>query len=328
LKHKKTYEKRQMDFIHSNILKPTVQRGNTTALRQTNLCSEDRSLSLTDDFVRIIRQSTRHSMEELLNTTRQNFVRISISALMTLGIGACAPTPKQIREAIEKEPEIVFVAIEKAPDKFIEVVNKAAQEAQKKSQQKAFDSEQKQREDEFTNPLKPEIDETRVFFGNKNAKVTIVEYSDFECPFCTKGNVTVKEVLKNYPNDVRILFKHLPLDFHPKALPAAKYYEALARQGHDKAEKFHDAMFEGQNELKSKGEAFMKETARKLGANMSKLETDLKDEAILKRIDADIEEARKFNISGTPGFVINGVSLRGAYPYSEFQSIIDRHIKK
>ncbi|MFN7906294.1 MAG: DsbA family protein [Pseudobdellovibrionaceae bacterium] len=261
-------------------------------------------------------------------TTRQLLSFLSLTTVFTLGLGACAPTPKQIREAIEKEPEIVFVAIEKAPEKFIEVVNKAAQEAQKKSQQNAVDQEQKQREEEFKNPLKPEIDETRVFFGNKNAKITIVEYSDFECPFCTKGHVTVKEILKNYPNDVRILFKHLPLDFHPKALPAAKYYEALARQGHDKAEKFHDAMFESQNELKTKGEAFMKDVAKKLGANMTKLEADLKDESLLKRIDSDIEEAKKFNISGTPGFVINGVSLRGAYPYSEFQSIIDKHLGK
>ncbi len=259
--------------------------------------------------------------------TRQHLSHLSLAAMLSLGLGACAPTPKQIREAIEKEPEIVFVAIEKAPDKFIEVVNKAAQEAQKKSQQKAIDQEQKQREEEYANPLKPEIDENRVFFGKKDAKVTIVEYSDFECPFCTKGHVTMKEILKNYPNDVRILFKHLPLDFHPKALPAAKFFEAIARQSHEKAEKFHDEMFENQNDLKTKGEGFMKDTAKKLGVNMAKLETDLKDESILKRIDADIEEARKFNISGTPGFVINGVSLRGAYPYSEFQSIIDRHIK-
>ena len=59
---------------------------------------------------------------------------------------------------------------------------------------------------------------------------------------------------------------------------------------------------------------------------MKKLENDLKDAAIMKRIETDTEEAKKFNISGTPGFIINGVSLRGAYPYSEFKAIIDKHL--
>lgn len=245
-----------------------------------------------------------------------------------LGFASCTPSAKQLKEAIEKDPSIVFVAIEKDPEKFIEVVNRAAQDAQRKSQEKAVADEQKKRDDEFNNPLKPNIDETRAFFGKKDAKITIVEYSDFECPYCARGHQTVKQVLNDYPNDVRVLFKHLPLDFHPKALPAAKYYEAIAMQSHEKAQKFHDEMFDKQGELKSRGEAFMKDVAKKLGVDMKKLETDITKEEIQKRIDADVEEARQFNITGTPGFIINGVSLRGAYPASEFKAIIDRHLGK
>ncbi len=245
-----------------------------------------------------------------------------------LGVASCTPSAKQLKEAIEKDPSIVFVAIEKDPEKFIEVVNRAAQDAQRKSQEKAVADEQKKRDDEFSNPLKPSIDESRVFFGKKDAKVTIVEYSDFECPYCSRGHQTVKQILSDYPNDVRVLFKHLPLDFHPKALPAAKYFEAIAMQSHDKAQKFHDEMFDKQGELKNRGEAFMKEVAKKLGLDMKKLEADVAKEEIQKRIDADVEEARQFNITGTPGFVINGVSLRGAYPATEFKAIIDRHLGK
>ena len=68
------------------------------------------------------------------------------------------------------------------------------------------------------------------------------------------------------------------------------------------------------------------ETAKKLGVDMKKLSTDLKDESIMKRIAADMDEAKKFNMSGTPGFIINGVSLRGAYPFPEFKQIIDQHL--
>lgn len=252
--------------------------------------------------------------------------RILGLSLLSLALVNCAPTAKQLKEAIEKDPSIVFVAIEKDPEKFFEVANKAAQDAQKKAQDKQADDETKKRDDEFANPLKPEVEEGRVIFGNKNAPVTIVEYSDFECPYCSRGYKTVEEVRKEYGDKVRVVFKHLPLEFHPQALPAARYFEAVARQDQAKAEKFHNAMFENQKVMASKGEAYMKETAKKLGLDMKKIEADLKDATLMKRIDADRAEAEKFGFTGTPGFIINGVSLRGAYPFPEFKKIIDRHL--
>ncbi|MBL7545153.1 MAG: thioredoxin domain-containing protein [Bdellovibrionaceae bacterium] len=240
----------------------------------------------------------------------------------------CAPSAKQLKEAVEKDPSIVFVAIEKDPEKFIEVVNKAAQEAQKKQQEKMADDEKKQRETEYANPLKPEIDESRVIFGKKDAPVTIVEYSDFECPYCSRGYQVIKQVKAEYGDKVRVLFKHLPLDFHPMAEPAARYYEAIAMQDHGKAEKFHDKVFENQGELKSGKENFLKKAAKDVGANMATLEKDLKNEKVSARIQKDMEEAQSFGIRGTPGFIVNGISLRGALPFSEFKEVIDKHLKK
>lgn len=245
-----------------------------------------------------------------------------------LALSACAPSANQLKKAIESDPSIVFVAIEKDPEKFIEVVNKAAQDAQRRGQEKAQEEETKSREAEFANPLKPVIEDGRVIFGKADAPITIVEYSDFECPFCSRGFNTVKQVREEYKDQVRVVFKHMPLDFHPMAMPAAKYFEAVAKQGADKAEKFHDIVFENQNELKGKKEAFLKEAAKKAGADMAKLTKDLNDASIMDRINKDMEEAKKFNITGTPGFIINGVSLRGAYPAAEFKTIIDRHLKK
>lgn len=252
-------------------------------------------------------------------------ILLSIAAL---ALTACAPSASQLKKAIENDPSIVFVAIEKAPDKFIEVVNKAAQDAQKKSQERAQEEETKSRDAEFANPLKPDIETPRVIFGKKDAPVTIVEYSDFECPFCSRGYGTIKQVMEEYKDEVRVIFKHLPLDFHPMALPAAKYYEAIARQSGEKAEKFHDLIFQNQGELKTKKEAFLKDAAKKAGANMAQLAKDIEDPKIMEQINKDIEEAKSFNITGTPGFIINGVSLRGAYPFPEFKAIIDRHLKK
>ncbi|MCE3009063.1 MAG: DsbA family protein [Proteobacteria bacterium] len=245
---------------------------------------------------------------------------------IALALSACAPSSDQLKKAIEKDPSIVFVAIEKDPEKFIEVVNKAARDAQMKASQNAQAEEDKKRDEEFKNPLKPEIQDGRAIYGNVNAPVTIVEYSDFECPYCARGYQTIEEVKKAYGDKVRIIFKHLPLDFHPKALPASKYFEAIANQDHAKAYKYHSIIFENQDKLKSQGEAFMKEAAKKAGADMKRLAKDLEDASITERINADIAEAQKFGISGTPGFIINGVSLKGAYPFSEFKKIIDKHL--
>lgn len=249
-------------------------------------------------------------------------------ALTALTFSACAPSAKQLKEAIEKDPSIVFAAIEKDPAKFIEVVNKAAQEAQKVSANNAQEDEKKARDEEFKNPLKPELEAGRVIFGNKDAAVTIFEYSDFQCPYCSRGYQTIQQVRKEYGDKVRVVFKHLPLEFHEMAMPAAKYFEAIAIQSADKAEKFHDMVFQSQGQLKDKKEALLKEIAKKVGADMKKVAADLNSESVAKKIAADMEEAKKFNMSGTPGFIINGVSLRGAYPLPAFKEIIDQHLKK
>jgi len=261
-----------------------------------------------------------------LKTLTQSLKLVASVAALSFAVSACAPSAKQLKEAVEKDPSIVFSAIEKHPDKFIEVVMKAQQEAQKVSAEKAQEDEKKQRDEEFANPLKPELSDSRVVFGSKSAPITIVEYSDFQCPYCSRGYQTVKQVLKEYNGKVKIIFKHLPLDFHPLAMPAARYFEAIAQQSPEKAEKFHDMVFENQNMLKDKGEKYFAEVAKKIGADTKKLELALKDEKIQKQIDADMEEAKKFNMSGTPGFLINGVSLRGAYPFPAFKEIIDRHL--
>jgi protein-disulfide isomerase len=164
--------------------------------------------------------------------------------------------------------------------------------------------------------------------GPKDAPITIVEYSDFECPYCSRGYRTIQEVKEKYKGKIRFVFKHLPLDFHPMAMPAAQYFEAIALQSPEKAYKFHDYVFENQDKLKTGKEKFLDEAARKAGADLAKVKTDMKSDTVMKRIEADMEEAKQFGISGTPGFIINGVSLRGAYPADKFAEIIDRQLKQ
>lgn len=262
-------------------------------------------------------------MEDNLKT---NFKKLVLPAISMMALIGCAPSGEQIKKAIEKDPSIVFVAIEKDPAKFIEVVNKAAREAQEGQAKKAQVDAEGARENEFKNPLVPEIDPKRAFLGPADAPITLVEYSDFECPFCKRGFETVEQVKKAYEGKIKFVFKHLPLDFHPLAMPAAMHFEAIARQSTEKAYKFHDELFKNQGDMKTKGAGAIEAAAKKAGANMAQLKKDLADPTLVDRIKADQAEAAKFGISGTPGFLINGVSLKGAYPFEEFKSIIDRHL--
>jgi protein-disulfide isomerase len=235
---------------------------------------------------------------------------------------------KQIEKAIENNPDIVFNAIKKNPKRFVEVVNEAVRTAQESSREDEAKEEAARLEEEFKNPKQPVIEDGRVIFGNKSAPITIVEYSDFQCPYCQRGFMTMKEVEKMYGDKIRVIFKHLPLDFHPMAMPAAKMFEAISLQDHKKAEKFHDEVFTNQKDLNQGGEEFLKKVAKKVGADVKKMEKDMNSEAVTKKIATDMEEAKKFEFSGTPGFLINGVSLKGAYPPPEFKKIIDRHLAK
>ena len=140
-----------------------------------------------------------------------------------------------------------------------------------------------------------EIRKDELFRGDKNAPITLIEYSDFECPYCKRGYATVNELLKKYPGKIRFAYKHLPLSFHPNAMPASQYFEALRLQKGSLAWKFHDELYENQGKLRQ-GVKYFKSVAKKLGANMSKLAKDVNSEAVKKRISQDLAEAKKLNI--------------------------------
>jgi protein-disulfide isomerase len=241
---------------------------------------------------------------------------IGLVAVLSL-LAGCAPTPEQIAEAIKAKPDVFFEAVEEAQNKYRDI-------ARQKQEQKMMDELEK----DFKNPLKPETPADRTYFGPSSAKVTIVEFSDFECPYCSRGFQTVKQVMATYGDQVRVLYKHLPLEqIHPNAKIAAQYFEAIGMQDAKKAEKFHDTLFENQRSIKQ-GESYLKEVAKKVGADMNKLKKDVNSDAVLQRIAKDVQEAEKFGISGTPGFIVNGVALRGAMPFDMFKKVIDRHLGK
>lgn len=249
---------------------------------------------------------------------------LGLMVLTTMAMAACAPSAKNMSELLEKHPEILTNAIEKNPDVFMEAVQKAAQSGQAKAQERAAKEEEAKFEAEFTTPLKPEIDSARATMGNKSAKITIVEYTDFQCPFCSRGYNTLEEVRKAYGDKVQVLVKNLPLPMHPMAMPAAKRFEALKLQSPEKGYAFYHDVFKNQDKLTN--EKFLDAAVKKAGGNLPQVLKDMETDKVTALIKKDMAEAEKFGISGTPGFIIDGVSVRGAYPFDTFKKIIDRKL--
>jgi protein-disulfide isomerase len=254
-----------------------------------------------------------------------------VGGMMALSLAACAPSAPQLKKVIEENPDIIYAAIQKDPKKFLEIVNDAAMKARAQEEQKMMEDEMKKREAEFASPKTPELPEGRAFVGPKDAPITIVEYSDFQCPYCKRGHQTVKEVMAAYDGKVKVYFKNFPIDrIHPHAMAAARWFEAVALQDFDKAFKFKALVFENQDKLNVRddkdAEKVLEGFAKSAGADVAKAKAALKGEEVQKRIDADRKEAEAFGFSGTPGYLINGVSLKGAYPIEDFKAIIEKHL--
>lgn len=242
-----------------------------------------------------------------------------------VAFAGCAPSAPQLKKIMEENPDILYGAIQKDPKKFLDVVNEAAQKARSQEESQMAEQETKAREEEFKNPKKPEITDDRAFAGAKDAAITIVEYSDFQCPYCQRGHATMQQVLEAYPGKVKVVFKNMPIErIHPLARGAADLYEAIALQDKDKATKYKDYVFEHQQEEQTKGPKFFEEVAKKVGANVAQAKKDAAGDKVKARIEADKAEGEKFGFTGTPGYLVNGVSLKGAYPIEEFKKIIDR----
>jgi protein-disulfide isomerase len=223
--------------------------------------------------------------------------------------------------ALEKNPDIILNSIKKNPIKYLEALQEASKIAQGQLAKKREESELSSIKKQLKNPLRPTLLPEDIYRGRANAPITIVEYTDFQCSFCKKANTTVKTLLEKYPNQVKVIYKNLPLDFHPQAMLTARYFEAIGRQDRTKALQFHDEVFKNQRQL-GNGEIFLKKLASKFKVNLKQLNIDLADPKLEQKITAHMEEAASFNITGTPGFIVGGVAVKGAYPVSHFDMII------
>ncbi|MFO0758465.1 MAG: thioredoxin domain-containing protein [Byssovorax sp.] len=162
--------------------------------------------------------------------------------------------------------------------------------------------------------------------GSPDALVTIVQFSDFQCPFCSRVEPTIDEVVKSYGDKVRIIWRNNPLPFHPRAEPAAELaMEARAQKGDKGFWAAHDMLFKNQQKIADED---LLGYAKELGLDVDKVKVAIKDKKYLASMSADQDLADDVQASGTPHFFINGRRLVGAQPVDKFKSVIDEEMKK
>jgi len=159
--------------------------------------------------------------------------------------------------------------------------------------------------------------------GPENAPITIAEFADFQCPFCARVTPTLQNIEQVYKNQVRFVWKHLPLGIHAHAVEAARAAEAARNQG--KFWEYHDLLFENQKEL---GTDALKKYASDLKLDLGRLQKDMASPDLQKKIDADVSLADTLEVEVTPSFFINGRYVRGAQPYEVFEKIINEELTK
>jgi protein-disulfide isomerase len=160
--------------------------------------------------------------------------------------------------------------------------------------------------------------------GKADAPVTVVEYTDFQCPFCERGYKIMKDqILKEYEGKVRWIYKSMPLSFHDWAEPAAMAAECVKAQSHDQFWKMHDMIFDRQGDISStEVDAKMGEFAKKVGADEKAFAACYEGKKTLEIVRRDADEAGSMGISGTPAFVINGKLISGA-DYASIKRAVD-----
>jgi protein-disulfide isomerase len=157
--------------------------------------------------------------------------------------------------------------------------------------------------------------------GPASAPIELVEFSDFQCPFCLRAHPTVQQVLSTYGDKIRFVYRNYPLPSHPNARPAAEAAQCANEQG--KFWEYHDRLFADQTKL---SDADLKASAAALGMDAPKFNTCLDSHKYKTRIDTDLQAGNEAGVNGTPAFFVNGRLLNGAQPYEEFKRVIDEEL--
>lgn len=219
-----------------------------------------------------------------------------------------------LRELLQAEPDLILDVLRDHPIELMEILEKALIAKREHDRLLQEQADLNARHD-------PRIFPDRPVRGNPDAPITIVEYSDFLCPFCSTAAGTIKELMESEGDAVRLVYKHHPLN--PVSRELALSFEALALQDHEAAWQLHDALFARQAEVRADYEKVLADVVSQTGVDQGRFAADRSSQDVQDLLKKDLDEARRFGFSGAPMFLVNGVPLRGAVPLHEFQRVIE-----
>ena len=157
--------------------------------------------------------------------------------------------------------------------------------------------------------------------GPENAPIEMIEFSDFQCPYCESAFPTINQVLNTYGDRIHFTYRHYPLAIHPRARPAAEASQCAAEQG--KFWPFHDKLFGDQSRLSDED---FRQDAAQLGLDTKQFNACVDSHKYKAEVDVDIHAGDEAGVSGTPAFYINGRMLSGAQPFEAFKRLIDEEL--
>ncbi len=213
---------------------------------------------------------------------------------------------QQVLEIIEQNPEAIVASVQ------------AYQQERQREQAEARAQQQADVIAEVTQDIEALVgDSPRK--GAETFELVLIEFSDFQCPFCARAVDTVERFIEDHGDEVMLVYKHLPLvNIHPEALPAAQ--AAWAAQQQDQFWEYHDLLFENQGQL---GDEYYVEAAEELDLDIDQFNEDRSSPAAEEAVAADMDTARQLQIGGTPFFLLNNQALSGARPYEDFEAALE-----
>ncbi|MDR1777413.1 MAG: thioredoxin domain-containing protein [Desulfovibrio sp.] len=222
---------------------------------------------------------------------------------------------KELEKLFRSRPDIVIDVLRRESESVLDI-------AQQGSNLKRRHSLEVQWRADMKSEKKVRL-EGRPLHGEKDARVRIVAFSDFTCHFCRQAAVMVNEILREYGRDVSLTFKNFPLEGKGSAMQAAIAFLAIAQQDNDKAWKFYNALFADRDKLAGEGDKFIAETAAAVGADVKKLQKDMKSKKFSDMVAEDIADGQKLGVEGTPFFLVNNLVVRGALPLDLFRLAVE-----
>lgn len=250
------------------------------------------------------------------------FFGVALAATMVLAGGAlpaCAAnagsTEDAVRRILRENPEIILDVLRQNSEAVLDIAQQGSNLRRKHNLETQWRDDLEKKKDVRL--------EGRPVLGNPDAKVKIIAFSDFTCHYCGQASKTIDAILKEYGDDVAMVFKHLPLDEKGAGGQASAYFVAIAGQDEGKAWDFYKKMYDNRERLLSEGEPFIRETVQSLGLDMKKLQRDLQSKRVQDILAQDQEDGQKLGVEGTPYILVNNLVVRGALPLELFKDAVD-----